>query len=119
MTVLKIQRIIKKLVPQTHKKTITIPYPVLNPNYEQDMAAKEAERIGKLKVTKRVFALALQQLGITYTQLKEIIATNEQAQLEWDLCVDLERKNPLFDILAKKFGYTSNDIDNIFIKANM
>lgn len=105
-------------VQKTHKETVTIPYPVLNPNYEQDMAAKEAERIGNLKVTKRVFALALQQFGITYAQLKEAIAQNEQAQLEWDLCVELERKNPLLNVMAVQFDVTPAQIDYIFQKAN-
>ena len=63
--------------------------------WEEKQALIEQERIGNLKCTKRVFALMLQELGISYTQLKELIATNEQAQLEWDLCVELERKNPL------------------------
>ena len=86
--------------------------------WEEKQAQKEAERIGNLTLTKRVFALALQGLGITYTQLKELIATNEQAQLEWDLCVELERKNPLLDIMALQLGVTSPELDYIFQKAN-
>jgi hypothetical protein len=86
--------------------------------WEEKQAQAEAERIGNLTLTKRVFALALQGLGITYTQLKELIATNEQAQLEWDLCVELERKNPLLDIMALQLGVTSPELDYIFQKAN-
>ena len=86
--------------------------------YEAEQAQKEAERIANLKLTKRVFALALQEYGITYTALKELIATNEQAQLEWDLCVELERKNPLLDIMALQLGVTSEHLDYIFRKAN-
>ena len=85
---------------------------------EEEIAEKERERIGELQVTKRVFALALQQLGISYTQLKELIATSEQAQLEWDLCVELQRKNPLLDIMAAQMGITSEQLDYIFRKAN-
>jgi len=91
---------------------------VLNPNWEEEKAELEKERIGNLRVTKRVFALALQQYGITYSQLKEHIATNEQAQLEWDLCVELERKNPLLDIMAGQFGINPQLLDNIFKIAN-
>lgn len=85
---------------------------------DEQKELEEAERIGNLTLTKRVFALALQGLGITYTQLKELIATNEQAQLEWDLCVELERKNPLLDIMALQLGVTSPELDYIFQKAN-
>lgn len=91
---------------------------ILNPNYEAEQAQKEAERIAKLTCTKRVFALMLQELGVSYTQLKELIATNEQAQLEWDLCVELERKNPLLDIMALQLDITPVQLDNLFRYAN-
>ena len=91
---------------------------VFNENYEAEQAQKEAERIAKLTCTKRVFALMLQELGITYTMLKELIATNEQAQLEWDLCVELERKNPLLDVMAGQLGVTSEQLDKFFLYAN-
>ena len=91
---------------------------VLNPNYEEEQAQKERERVGRLQITKRVFALALAQLGISYTQLKELIATSEQAQLEWDLCVELTRNNPLLDVMAAQLGVSSETLDNIFKSAN-
>lgn len=86
--------------------------------YQVEQAAKEAERIRSLTLTKRVFALALQQIGISYSQLKTRISSNEQAQLEWDLCVELERSNPLLDIMAEKMGITSEQLDYIFRKGN-
>jgi hypothetical protein len=86
--------------------------------WEAEQAQKEAERIAKLTCTKRVFALMLQELGITYTMLKELIATNEQAQLEWDLCVELERQNPLLDVMAMQLGITSEQLDGLFRYAN-
>lgn len=86
--------------------------------WEAEQAQKESARIGALTLTKRVFALALQELGITYTQLKALIATNEQAQLEWDLCVELERSNPLLDLMAAQMGITPEQLDYIFQKAN-
>ena len=91
---------------------------ILNPNYEEEQAEKERERIGNLQVTKRVFALALQQLGITYSQLKALIATSEQAQLEWDLCVELQRNNPLLDVMAAQLDVSSETLDMIFKRAN-
>ena len=91
---------------------------IINPNYEDEIAKIEQERIKSLKMTKRVFALALQELGISYTKLKELIATNENAQLEWDLCVELERSNPLLDTMAAQMNITSDQLDYIFRKAN-
>ena len=92
--------------------------PQIDPDYEAKQAEKEAERVAKLTCTKRVFALMLQELGISYAQLKELIATNEQAQLEWDLCVELERNNPLLDIMASQLGITSAQLDGLFKYAN-
>ena len=89
-----------------------------NPDYEETKAQKEKERIGNLTMTKRVFALGLQQLGITYSQLKELIATSEQAQLEWDLCVELQRKNLLLDVMAAQMGILPTQLDNMFKQAN-
>ena len=91
---------------------------IANPDYEQILIDREKERIGNLTMTKRVFALGLQEYGITYNQLKQLIATSEQAQLEWDLCVELQRKNPLLDVMAAQIGVTSEQLDNMFKKAN-
>lgn len=85
---------------------------------EEELDLQEKERIAKLTCTKRVFALMLQELGITYTMLKQLIATNEQAQLEWDLCVELERQNPLLDVMALQLGITSEQLDGLFRYAN-
>lgn len=86
--------------------------------WEEKQAQAEKERIAMLTCTKRVFALMLQELGISYTMLKQLIATNEQAQLEWDLCVELERKNPLLDVMALQLGITSEQLDGLFMYAN-
>jgi hypothetical protein len=102
----------------THTEIVTTYELALNPNFEAEEQAKEKERVGKLTCTKRVFALMLQELGITYTQLKTLIATNEQAELEWDLCVELERKNPLLDIMAGTLGITPIQLDGLFKYAN-
>lgn len=91
---------------------------IVDPEWEAKQEAKEKERIAKLTCTKRVFALMLQELGISYTMLKELIATNEQAQLEWDLCVELERKNPLLDVMALQLGITPEQLDGLFRYAN-
>lgn len=93
--------------------------PVVDPDYEAKQEQKERERIAKLKCTKRVFALMLQELGIDYiTILLPLIESNPRAKLEWDLCVELERNNPLLDIMAGQLGVTSEQLDGLFRYAN-
>lgn len=86
---------------------------------EEEKAEQEAERVGNLQCTKRVFVLMLEQLGLDYfEQLEPVINANRQAKLEWELCVELQRKNPLLDQLALQFGVTSEQLDNLFKFAN-
>lgn len=93
--------------------------PQVDPEYEAKQEAKEKERIGNLKCTKRVFALMLQELGVDYiTVLLPLIESNSQAKLEWDLCVELERKNPLLDVMAGQLGITPEQLDGLFKYAN-
>ena len=85
---------------------------------EEEKEQQERIRISHLHCTKRVLALILQQLGVHYSRLKALIDSNEQAQLEWDLCVELERSNPLLDILGAQLGLAPTTIDKIFKYAN-
>lgn len=85
---------------------------------KEEEEQQEKEHIKHLTCTKRVLALMLQEIGISYNQLKELIATNEQAQLEWDLCIELERSNPLLDIMGKQLGLSPEQIDQMFKYAN-
>ena len=86
---------------------------------DQREAQQERERIGNLQCTKRVFILMLEQLGLDYfEQIEPAINANRQAKLEWELCVELQRKNPLLDQLALPFGVTSEQLDNLFKFAN-
>lgn len=89
-----------------------------NPNYEQDKEEEYKQMVQNLTCTKRVMALVLQEYGVDYTTLKNLIATNPQAQLEWDLCERLERSNPLLNIFGEQLGITEDQIDNIFLYAN-
>lgn len=86
---------------------------------EEEKQEQEHERIGNLQCTKRVFVLMLEQLGLHYfEQLEPAINNNRQAKLEWELCVELQRKNPLLDQLASQFGITSKQLDDLFRFAN-
>ena len=90
----------------------------LNPDYANILIQRELDRVPNLRCTKRVLALILKELGVSYAKLQALIATNEDAQLEWDLCVELERSNPLLDILGAQLGISSTTIDKIFKYAN-
>lgn len=86
---------------------------------EEEKEQQHEEFISHLKCTKRVLVLILQELGvITWAQLKEIINSNPQVELEWDLCVELERSNPLIDVVGNSLGLSSKQIDQIFKYAN-
>lgn len=91
---------------------------VLDSKWEEKQKQKERERINSLTMSKRELALALQKEGISYTKLKELISNNEQAQLEWDLCVALERSNPLLNLMGAQLGITPEQIDDMFRVAN-
>lgn len=90
--------------------------PHYTPEEEEEI---ERQRILNLKCTKRVFVLMLEQLGFDYfEQIEPLINANRQAKLEWDLCVELERKNPLLNIMGEQLGITPEQIDELFKYAN-
>ena len=61
----------------------------------------------------------LEKLGFDYfEQIQPLIESNRQAKLEWELCVELERKNPLLDLMAAQMSVTSEQLDNLFKAAN-
>ena len=85
----------------------------------EEIEQQEKERINNLKCTKRVFVLMLEKMGLDYfEQILPLIEGNRQAKLEWELCVELERSNPLLDVLAKELGVTSLQLDKLFQYAN-
>lgn len=86
---------------------------------EEEKQQQEQERIKTLTMTKRNFAIALRDyFSIPYQTLKQTIAQSDDALLEWDLCVELLRGNPLIDIMANQMGISSKMLDYIFQKAN-
>lgn len=90
------------------------------PHYTpEEKEQMDRERIGNLTCTKRVLVLILEQMGFDYfEQLEPMINDNRQARLEWELCVELQRKNPLLDLFGQQLGISSEQIDNIFKYAN-
>lgn len=87
--------------------------------YKKKQAEKERQRVANLTCTKRVFVLMLQELGLDYyEQILPELEKNKQAKLEWDLCVELLRSNPLIDIFGAKFKITKEQLDKLFKYAN-
>lgn len=87
---------------------------VLNPNYEQEEAQKERERIAQLSLTKRDVFLALyKDKGITPEQIKAQI-TNPEALIEFEYASSYYRGNPLIDVIGQTLGYTSEQLDYLF-----
>lgn len=91
----------------------------INKNYNKELKQKEIEHINSLTCTKRVFVLMLQELGFDYyNDILPKIESDSVAKLEWDLCVELLRNNPLLDEFGKILGITSEQIDYLFRYAN-
>ena len=87
---------------------------VLNPNYEQEQAQKERERINQLSLTKRDVFLALyKDKGITPEQIKAQIE-NPEALIEFEYASRYYRGNPLIDAIGQTLGYTSEELDYLF-----
>lgn len=80
---------------------------------------KEKERVATLKMTPRDFLLACtQQLGIEWTAIKALMDSNSQVAIELQFCNFVYRGNPLLDQLCGNFNVTSEQLDELFKKAN-
>ena len=86
---------------------------------EEEKHEWELNKIANLSATKRVLVLALEQLGFDYyTDIEPKILENRQAKLEWDLCTEVKRNNPLVNILGAELGLSTQQIDDLFIAIN-
>lgn len=80
---------------------------------------KEKERVAMLNMTPRDFLLACtQELGIEWSAIKALMDSNPQVAIELQFCNAVYRGNPLLDQLCGGFGITSEQLDNLFKKAN-
>ena len=87
---------------------------VLNPDFEEQKAQQEKERIAKLSLTKReVFLGLFQAKGVTPEQIKAQI-TDPMALIEFEYANDYYRFNPLIDVVGNKLGITSEQLDKFF-----
>lgn len=87
---------------------------VVDPEYVAKQAQKEAERIGRLKLTKReVFLAIYKDSGITPDEIKENI-TDNSALIEFEYANEYYRGNPLIDLIGNSLGYSKADLDYLF-----
>lgn len=88
---------------------------VINPNYEEEQAEKERQRINQLSLTKREVFLALfHDKGITPEQLRGQIQDTE-ALIEFDYAEKYFRGNPLINGIGALLGYSTYDLDYLFL----
>ena len=59
---------------------------ILNPNYEQEQAQKEAERIGELTMTALDFITFLRQCGLTLEQIRAYLDSNIELDTQLTYC---------------------------------
>ena len=70
----------------THTETQIVYEIVLNPNYEQDKAAKEQERINNLTMTPLDFIGVLQTFGLTLEQINTYLENNLAVKMQLTYC---------------------------------
>lgn len=110
----------------THKETVILNYPIVNPNYEAEQAQKERERIAMLKLTRGdVFRGLLQAKGVTRSYIRDMINQlpaetteekfiKEMALIDFDEALDFYRGNQLINTIGLQLGITSEQLDAFF-----
>ena len=86
---------------------------VLNPNYEQEQAEKEAERVGNLTMTALDFITFLRQCGLTLEQIREYLDNNIELDTQLKYCQNVYCK------VAKQVFAEPLTIKNVTITAEM
>ena len=116
---------ITKHVQKTHKETITVPYPVKDPDYEEKQAEKERQRLDALYLTPSDVERALYKAKrMDFEDLKALIA-EKAPQLDMKaLAIEFRANNfyrgvevngmRLIDTVGALLGYTSADMDYLF-----
>ena len=62
---------------------------VLNPNYEQEQAEKEAQRVGELTMTALDFITFLRQCGLTLKQIRAYLDSNIELDTQLKYCQNI------------------------------
>lgn len=91
---------------------------ILNPNYEEEQAQKEKERVAMLHMTPLDFLKAIIKMGISYDTIKGIMEANPEVDMEMKYCQNVYRGHPMINQFATQFGVSQEQLDYIFKKAN-
>lgn len=76
----------------------------------------EKERIQALSMTPLDFIKALEEVGVSYSQIKELCNTNEEVEKQLRFCNHVYRGNPLLDKLCGSFNVTTEQLNELFKK---
>lgn len=91
---------------------------IINPNYEEEQAQKERERVAMLHMTPLDFLKAIIKMGISYDTIKGIMEANPEVDMEMKYCQNVYRGHPMINQFATQFGVSQEQLDYIFKKAN-
>lgn len=109
----------------THTETITVPYPVVDPDYEEKQAVMERQRLDALTLTPADVERALyRSKGMDFEDLKALIAERAPQLDMKGLAIEF-RANlfyrgveiggmRLIDTVGALLGYTPEDMDYLF-----
>lgn len=88
---------------------------VLNPDYEQEQAQKERQRLDLLNLTKADVLLALyQDKGLTPDDIKAMLKDNVPALIKFDYASSYYRGDDVVNALGLALGYSTEEMDYLF-----
>lgn len=89
---------------------------ILNPNYEQEQAQKETERVGELTMTALDFITFLRQCGLTLEQIRAYLDSNIELDTQLKYCQNVYCKvaRSVMPITVDDITITADMVENAF-----
>lgn len=89
---------------------------ILNPNYEQEQAQKEAERVGELTMTALDFITFLRQCGLTLEEIRGYLNNNIELDTQLKYCQNVYCKvaKSVMPITVGEITITAEMVENAF-----
>lgn len=93
-------------------------YTLINGKFltKEEVDIENSKKIAMLKMTPLDFIKALEEVGVSYSQIKELCNTNEEVEKQLRFCNHVYRGNPLLDKLCGQFNITKEQLDELFKK---
>lgn len=85
---------------------------------EEQKEEEKKKMISLLSMTKLDLVNELEKVGITYSEIKDLLSENPEAQKQWELCERVYRFNPLLETYTAKFGISGEQLDEMFKEVN-